>query len=80
MADLSGSGVPYMSAYRVYVIGQDGHFVSKFVCDTDSDATVWAKQLLDDNDVELWNGYRLVIRLDHKPNKNVTLQSPPLPS
>jgi hypothetical protein len=75
MADLSGSGVPYMSAYRVYVIG-----IRRFVCDTDSDATVWAKQLLDDNDVELWNGYRLVIRLDHKPNKNVTLQSPPLPS
>ena len=66
MADLSGSGVPYMSAYRVYVIGQDGHFVSKFVCDTDSDATVWA-ELSDDNDVELWCGYRFVVRLDHKP-------------
>ena len=58
-----------MSAYRVYVIGQDGHFVSirKFFCDSDSDATVWAKQLVDDHDVELWCGYRFVVRLDHKP-------------
>jgi hypothetical protein len=69
MADIAWTCVAQMSAYRVYVIGQDGHFVSirKFFCDSDSDAAVWAKQLVDGRDVELWCGYRFVVRLDHKP-------------
>lgn len=57
-----------MAEYRAYIIGDDGHFISfrAFVCDTDDDATVWAKQLVDGHDIELWNGERRVIRLSHK--------------
>jgi hypothetical protein len=29
------------------------------------DAMVWAKQLLDRNDIELWSGDRFVIRFNH---------------
>jgi len=51
--------------YRVYVIGVDGHIASfrAFACDGDANATVWAKQLGDGHDIELWSGTRLVIRL-----------------
>jgi hypothetical protein len=35
-----------------------------FVCDNDDDAIVWAKQLVDDAPVELWNGARFVARLE----------------
>jgi hypothetical protein len=57
--------VAQVSNYRAYVIGKDGHIASfrAFVSDSDSDATVWAKQLVDGHDVELWSGDRLVIRL-----------------
>jgi hypothetical protein len=51
-----------MTDYRTYIIGADGHFASSrgFVCDTDDHAIEWAKQLLDDQPVELWSGERLV--------------------
>jgi hypothetical protein len=55
-----------MADYRAYVVGADGHFVNgrAFVCDNDSNATEWAKQLFDaDKEVELWCGARLVARL-----------------
>jgi hypothetical protein len=32
----------------------------------DADATVWAEQLFDGCDIELWNGARLVSRISHK--------------
>jgi hypothetical protein len=69
VANLAGAGVAEVSEYRAYVIGEDGHIASfrSFVCDSDADATVWAKQLVDGHDVELWSGDRFVIRLDHKP-------------
>jgi hypothetical protein len=53
-----------MADYRAYLVGADGHFVSyrAFVCDNDSDATVWAKQLVDGDEVELWSGERFVTR------------------
>jgi hypothetical protein len=43
--------------YRAYIVGHDGHFISyrAFFCDSDNDATEWAKQLVDGHDVELWN-------------------------
>jgi hypothetical protein len=58
-----------MAEYRAYIVGEDGHFASyrAFVCDSDADATVWAKQFVDGHDVELWNADRFVIRIDHKP-------------
>jgi hypothetical protein len=37
-----------------------------FVCGNDDDAVVWAKQLMDGADIELWSGERFIIRLDHK--------------
>jgi hypothetical protein len=57
-----------MAEYRAYVIGDDGHFLSfrAFVCDADTDATVWAEQLIDGHDLELWSGDRFVTRLNHK--------------
>ena len=57
-----------MAEYRAYVIGEDGHITSfrAFVCDGDADAMVWAKQLLDGNDIELWSGDRFVGLFDHQ--------------
>ena len=54
-----------MNEYRVYTMGHDGHIKSSraFVCASDEDATVWAKQLIDGYDIELWSGERFVIRL-----------------
>jgi hypothetical protein len=65
MADVSRLGVAQMSEYRAYRIGEDGHVASfrAFVCDSDADATVWAKQLFYDHNIELWSGDRLVTRL-----------------
>jgi hypothetical protein len=37
---------------------------AKFVCNSDGDASIWAKQLVDGPDVELWCGDRLVTRLN----------------
>lgn len=58
-----------VAEYRAYAVGHDGRLVGSraFVCDSDADATVWAKQLVDGHDIELWSGDRLVIRLEHKP-------------
>jgi hypothetical protein len=57
-----------MAEYRAYVMGDDDHIVSfrAFVCDTDAEATVWAKQMVDGHDVELWSGERCVTRLSHE--------------
>jgi hypothetical protein len=56
-----------MAEYRAYMMGEDGRIRSyrAFVCDGDADALVWAKQLLDGNDIELWSGDRFVIRVNH---------------
>jgi hypothetical protein len=58
-----------MAEYRAYVMGEDGHIRSSraFVCDGDADATIWAKQLVDGRDIELWSGERFVTRVNHKP-------------
>jgi hypothetical protein len=55
--------------YRAYLIGSDGHFASfrSLVCDNDADAIAWAKQLTGDQEIELWNGKRLVGRLPAQP-------------
>ena len=57
-----------MNECRAYVMGHDGHIKASraFVCGNDADATVWAKQLVDGHDIELWNLERFVIRLDHR--------------
>jgi len=58
-----------MAEYRAFVIGEDGHIRSSraFVCVDGTDAVVWAKQLVDGHDIELWSGERFVIRVDRKP-------------
>lgn len=62
-----------MAEYRAYVVEEDGHIRSSraFVCDDDADATVWAKQLVDGMDIELWSGERFVTRIDHKPELRI---------
>jgi len=59
-----------MAEYRAYVVGDDGHFVSfrAFICEGDAEATVWAKQMVDGHDVELWSGERFVVRVEPKKN------------
>jgi hypothetical protein len=54
-----------VAAYRAYFVNSDGHFerFRAFVCDTDENAIVWAKQLMDQQPVELWSGTRMVTSL-----------------
>jgi hypothetical protein len=67
MAVLPGTCVAQVTEYRVFVFDKDNHIASfrSFVCGSDADGVVWAKQLADGHDVELWSGDRFVIRLDH---------------
>ena len=55
---------------RAYILGGEGHrfaIVAEFPRDhaDDSTALLAAKQLLDGHDIEIWDGGRLVARLDH---------------
>jgi hypothetical protein len=63
MAFFARTAATQMNEYRAYVIGEGGHFASSrsFACANDVDATIWAKQLVDGHDVELWSGDRFVI-------------------
>jgi hypothetical protein len=68
-----------MAAYRAYEIGRDGHIRRSrgFVCNDDAEAKVWASQLVDGNDIELWSGERFVLRIAHKPGPaQLSLGSP----
>jgi hypothetical protein len=60
-----------VAEYRAYLIGSDGHFKSSrsFVCDTDENAIVWAKQMVGQQPAELWSGTRLVERLSPPDEK-----------
>ena len=63
-------GTTKMPDYRAYILGGKGHRflrVADFSKDHADDATALlaAKQLIDGHDVELWDGGRLVARLDH---------------
>lgn len=50
-----------MPRYCICAVGNDGVENSRaFVCDTDANAIVWAKHLLEDRPIELWSGDRLV--------------------
>ena len=54
-----------MAEYRVNLKGSDGHFESSrtFVCDTDEDAIVRAKEIAGEQPAELWIGSRFVQHL-----------------
>jgi hypothetical protein len=59
-----------MPDYRAYILGGEGHRfvrVAEFLRDhaDDAAALLAAKQLIDGHDVELWDGGRLVARLNH---------------
>jgi hypothetical protein len=60
-----------MPDYRAYVVGSDGHFIGfeAISCADDTEATVKAKRLVDGHDVELWEGGRLVVVLQHTSNE-----------
>jgi hypothetical protein len=49
-------GSATMSYYRVYIVGQDGHFIDaiNLNCADDGAAIESAKQLVDGRDIELW--------------------------
>jgi hypothetical protein len=55
-----------VNEYRVYLLGHDGHIRSSraFVCGDDADAIVWAEQMVDGHDIELWSGERFVRRVN----------------
>jgi hypothetical protein len=59
------AGTDIALRYRACVVGEDGRIASvrAFVCESDADAIVWAKQLVDRDDVELWQLDRFVTRL-----------------
>jgi hypothetical protein len=56
-----------MPEYRAYTVSLDGHFTGfeGMICEDDAKAIENAKRLVDGHDVEVWNGARLVIRLQH---------------
>ncbi len=60
-----------MPEYRAYIVGLDGHFVDfePLVCTDDAEATQKATRLVDGHDVELWEGGRLVVVLQHTSNE-----------
>ena len=59
-----------MPEYRVYIIGEGGHFESAvpLICPDDDTAKEKAKQLVDGHDVELWQYARKVAKFARKPN------------
>jgi hypothetical protein len=60
---------PSMPDYRVYMIGEDGHFFKaiNLICADDAAAIESAKQLMDGYDLELWQLDRKVARFPQKP-------------
>ena len=57
-----------MAEYRIYIVGDDGHFVGfePLVCDNDEQAVAKAKQILDGKDLQVWSGPRHVVSLTHE--------------
>jgi hypothetical protein len=67
-----------MAHYRVCTIGLDGHFLSVEEIKCANDKKKPSKRhswLVDDRDVELWQGGRFIVRLSPKP----TLDCPNFP-
>ena len=58
-----------MPDYRAFGVAEDGQYNASraFFCDTDEHAIIWDKQLFGEN-LELWNGPRLVRRSPLRPN------------
>ena len=61
-----------MGEYYVYRIGEDGHIEHRveLICDDDSEAKRLARQLVDGHTIELWQGTRMIERLEpHHPGE-----------
>ena len=56
-----------MQDYRAYIMGPDGHVQNRvdLQCDDDAEALKLAKQLVDGQDVELWQLDRKIETLKH---------------
>jgi hypothetical protein len=67
--ELPAAGVAQMSNYRVYVIGDDGHFLRaiQIDCQDDNAAIESARQFIDGHDIELWQRDRRMARFDARP-------------
>jgi hypothetical protein len=65
MAILARADFAEMIEYRAFTLGEDDHITASraVTCSNDGDAIIWAKQLIDGHDIELWHGDRFVIRL-----------------
>ena len=59
-----------MLDYRAYILDEDGHIIGfePLVCTGDDEAIAGAKRVVDEHDVELWTGTRLIVRLE-RPSK-----------
>jgi hypothetical protein len=57
-----------VAEYRAYVVGHDGHIISRtpLICADDAEAIERANQLGGGFTIELWSGDRLVIKFRHK--------------
>src|SRR5258706_564150 len=66
-----------MAEYRAYTVGVDGHFVGfePLTCADDAEAIEKGKRLVDGQDIELWSGPGLVIRI--RPAKSIPLNAEP---
>jgi hypothetical protein len=54
-------------AYRAFEIGEDGHVIGRAdlrFCRNDTAAKVFAKRLVDDRPIEVWDGARLLARFE----------------
>jgi hypothetical protein len=52
--------------YRAFVIGPDGHVMNRIdlSCTSEQDARARARQLVDGQPIELWEGSRLIERFE----------------
>jgi hypothetical protein len=57
-----------MADYRVYLVGRDGRTISQTasICADDAEAIKQAQHFIGGDAIELWNGDRLVKRLEAK--------------
>jgi hypothetical protein len=55
-----------MPEYKVYVLRDDGHVISRvdLFCDSLEHAKEWVKSLVDDKPVELWDGSARIARFE----------------
>lgn len=58
-----------VNVYRAYLLDNDGKIAKAptvLECDNDKRAIQLAKQMLDGSDIEVWQGSRLVMTLQHE--------------